>query len=282
MKFPLLLLSLALSPALTPAASPSPLDRDNLVAWCIVPFDATHRTPEQRAEMLVDLGVKRYAYDWREEHIPTFEREIVAAQKHGIEFFAFWRGHPAAFALFQKYAIHPQIWQTLPRPPATLDQADKIEAAVAGLIPLAQETAVLGCPLGLYNHGGWSGEPDNLIAVCQRLRELGHDHVGIVYNFHHAHEHIANWATLFPRLQPYLLCLNLNGMVTGGDKRDQKIVPLGQGDHEAAMLQVVIASGYTGPIGVLDHLPETDSKITLQRNLAGLNRLRAKSATATP
>ena len=47
--------------------------RDNLVAWCIVPFDAKKRTPEQRAEMLARLGIKQFAYDWRDEHLPTFD-----------------------------------------------------------------------------------------------------------------------------------------------------------------------------------------------------------------
>ena len=31
-------------------ASRSPFARDNLAAWCIVPFDAAKRTPAERAE----------------------------------------------------------------------------------------------------------------------------------------------------------------------------------------------------------------------------------------
>ena len=45
-------------------------ERDNLVAWCIVPFDAKKRGPEERAEMLHRLGFLRFAYDWRDEHLP--------------------------------------------------------------------------------------------------------------------------------------------------------------------------------------------------------------------
>ncbi len=41
---------------------------DNLVAWCIVPFDAEERSPEQRALMLDELGFKKMAWDWRMEH----------------------------------------------------------------------------------------------------------------------------------------------------------------------------------------------------------------------
>jgi hypothetical protein len=39
-------------------------DRQNLTAWCVVPFDAKTRGPEQRAEMLQRLGFKNFAYDW--------------------------------------------------------------------------------------------------------------------------------------------------------------------------------------------------------------------------
>ena len=54
--------------------------RSNLVAWCIVPFDANKRGPEERAQMLNRLGIQKMAYDWRAEHIPTFEAEIDACR----------------------------------------------------------------------------------------------------------------------------------------------------------------------------------------------------------
>src|SRR5689334_1304220 len=52
--------------------------RTNLLAWCIVPFDTQKRGPEERAQMLDDLGIKKLAYDWRAEHIPTFDAEVSA------------------------------------------------------------------------------------------------------------------------------------------------------------------------------------------------------------
>ena len=33
--------------------------KENLMAWCIVPFDACERNPEQRATMLNELGMLR-------------------------------------------------------------------------------------------------------------------------------------------------------------------------------------------------------------------------------
>ena len=92
-------------------------DRKNLVAWCIVPFDGKNRGPAERAEMVKRLGLSRVAYDWRGNHVATFEQEILEYKKHGIEYFAFWGTHDQAFALFAKYDLHPQIWQTSCRRP---------------------------------------------------------------------------------------------------------------------------------------------------------------------
>ncbi len=242
------------------------LRRENLVAWCIVPFDATKRSPAERAVMLKDLGIGRSAYDWRSEHVASFEQEIVEYKKQGIEFFAFWSTHEKAFELFEKHEIHPQIWQTL-RDPGGDDATAKVESAAQQLLPLAQRTKTMGCPLGLYNHGGWGGEPKYMVAVCQRLHELGHEHVGIVYNFHHGHGHIKDWADAFALMKPYLLCLNLNGMNASGQP---KILGIGKGEHELEMIRVVAESDYDGPIGILDHRNELDTRESLQENLDGL------------
>ncbi|MFO7973472.1 MAG: sugar phosphate isomerase/epimerase, partial [Candidatus Hydrogenedentota bacterium] len=60
------------------AARPRVFARENLVAWCVVPFDANKRGPEGRAAMLKRLGFTKLAYDWRAEHVPEFEAEIKA------------------------------------------------------------------------------------------------------------------------------------------------------------------------------------------------------------
>src|SRR5580704_2271075 len=65
-------------------------DRDNLVAWCIVPFDAKKRTPSERVEMLKKLGFTKFAYDWRAEHLPTFDEEVRLLKKANIELTAVW------------------------------------------------------------------------------------------------------------------------------------------------------------------------------------------------
>src|SRR5688572_8356340 len=64
--------------------------KDNLVAWCVVPFDSVDRTPEQRATMLDELGFKQFAYDWRLKHLPTFPDEIKSLKDHDIKLTSVW------------------------------------------------------------------------------------------------------------------------------------------------------------------------------------------------
>jgi hypothetical protein len=244
--------------------------KDKLVAWCIVPFDAKQRGPAARAEMLQRLGLKRVAYDWRAKHVKEFEEEILQYKKHGLEFFAFWSAHEAAFALFEKHKLHPQIWNTLRSPKADSQEA-RVTAAAKAMLPLVERTKKLGCKLGLYNHGGWGGEPENLVAVCVYLRKHhAAKHVGIVYNFHHGHGHIAGFEKSLRLMKPFLLCLNLNGM---NDGAKPKILQLGRGRHEAAMIATIRKVGYTGPIGILDHRSDTDTEIALRENLKGLQKI---------
>ncbi len=65
-------------------------DKDNLLAWCIVPFDALERSPEQRARMLQELGIPALAYDYRDAHLPSFPEEIRMLKDHQIELRAVW------------------------------------------------------------------------------------------------------------------------------------------------------------------------------------------------
>jgi sugar phosphate isomerase/epimerase len=258
-----------------PAEGESIYARGNLAAWCIVPFDASKRGPAERAAMLNRLGFTKIAYDWRPEHIPTFEAEILALKKQGIEFFAFWSplspnpGYESMMALIAKHAIKPQIWMIPPAAPAQ-PQKERVALNAQAMLPYVRRAKELGCKFALYNHGGWAGDPDNLIAMTKWLRENADaDQIGIVYNFHHGHEHLAQIPAAFERMLPYLYCVNLNGMTQGG----AKILPLGQGQEDLKILQMIADSGYTGPIGILDHRGEVDAEKSLRANLDGLKGL---------
>ncbi len=255
--------------------------RDNLVAWCIVPFDAQRRTPEQRAAMLDRLGIRQLAYDWRAEHIPTFATEIETLKRHGIKLTAFWfpttldNDARTILALLKQHGVRTQFWVMggggLTHSAA--EQRERVAAEAARIRPIAEAAAKIGCTVELYNHGGWFGEPENQIAIIKQLKL---PNVGIVYNLHHGHEHLSRFPELLKQMLPYLHALNLNGMMKNGALVDgQIILPLGQGDYDLGLLKLIRASGYRGPIGILNHTGE-DAEGRLHDNLDGLDWLVAQ------
>ena len=106
-----------------------------------------------------------------------------------------------------------------------------------------------------------------MIDIAKRTEETG-----IVYNFHHGHEHLAQMPADFNAMVPHLHCVNLNGMAVDGEK----ILPLGDGENDLALLNMVVDSGYKGPVGLLDHRPEMDAEESLRQNLDGLKCLLAE------
>ena len=262
-----------------PAAEPL-YDQKNLAAWCIVPFDNQKRTPEQRATMVAKMGITKVAYDWRAEHVAEFEQEILAYKKHGIEYFAFWSQHDEAFRLFEKYKLHPQIWMMMSGKGET--QEAKVKSAAEGLLPALAKAAKIGSSVAIYNHGGWGGEPENMVAVCMYLRQYHRiGNVGIVYNLHHGHDHLARLDEALKLMLPHLLCVNLNGMDLDGDAKGRKILPIGAGTQDLKVLRQVRASGYAGVIGILNHTQE-DAEGRLLDNLDGLKWLVPQLDDAPP
>lgn len=268
---------LSLLPASALAADPPKANnfgQDNLVAWCIVPFDAKKRGPAERVEMLQKLGFKKYAYDWRAEHLPSFDKEVALLKKANIELTAVW--FPANLGadakklleVIKKHDVKTQLWITMGEPTGA-DKAAKVESAAKVIKPIAEEAAKLGSTVALYNHGGWFGEPENQVAIIEALKLKN---VGIVYNQHHGHDHFDKFPELLKLMKPHLLALNLNGSIKGGDKAGKKIVPLGAGELDVKLLTVIRDSGYTGPIGILGHTND-DAAERLADNLDGLKWL---------
>ncbi len=253
---------------------------ENLVAWCIVPFDAKKRGPEERAEMLDRLGIKRFAYDYRAEHVPTFDAEMEAIRKHHIELTAWW--FPTTLndearlilGVIERSGFHPQLWVMGGGEPvkSTAEQAARVEAEAARIRPIAEAAAKIGCKVALYNHGGWFGDPDNQVAI---LKKLDLPNTGIVYNFHHGHADIERFPALWKRIQPYVLAVNINGMVPGGDTSGKMILPVGSGTNEVAMLRVIKESSWFGPVGILNHTDD-DAETRLKGNLEGAARVRTE------
>jgi hypothetical protein len=284
----LMLLS-ALVLVMLPAAKAAPpkapgagqvFSRDNLVAWCIVPFDVKKRGPEERAQMLRELGITKFAYDWREEHVSSFDEEMNACKRHRIALQAFWMPYgpdPATnkhyveiFSLLKRHHIKTQLWWSYGSSDDSLihlTQAERV-AAVGNMVRrMAEDAANIGCTVGLYGHGGWFGEPENQLSILEYVKR---PNAGIVYNFNHAEEQIDRFPSFFPRILQHLIALNIAGLQNG---RPGKVVPVGRGDSEREMMKLIGQSSYNGPIGIINENTDPDAETGLLMNIDGLKKI---------
>ncbi len=274
MRYPILLL-LFVYPVFTFSVEPKPFAPENLTAWCIVPFDAKKRGPEERVAMLKRLGFSRYAYDWRAEHLPSFDKELELLKKEKIALQGVW--FPATIGpdgetilvLLKKHKLETELWVMLPQPDSKLNQEGKVKTTAALLSALAKKVATQGCRIGVYNHGGWAGEPENMVAV---VKACGEKNVGIVYNLHHGHDHLAKFDDYLKLMAPYLYSISLNGMEVGGDKKGKKLLVISDGHEDRSVLKSIVASGYAGPFNILGHTDD-DVEDRLTDNLAGLKHI---------
>jgi len=260
-------------------ADPDIFNRDNLVAWCIVPFDAMNRTPEERAIMLKDMQISQFAYDYRDSHLASFKEEIHALKNHRISLRAVWlwvepegerllnRTNETVLEVLQKTGTRTELWVSFPGWVFRGSDEENLQKAVKALTEIIVRAEETGCTVALYNHGDWFGEPENQVRI---IEAIGSEKLRMVYNFHHGHHHMDQFEALFNLMVPYLSAVNINGMSAGGPK----IITLGEGNRELEMLKIIKASGYRGPIGIIGHTDGEDIRNVLERNLKGLERLK--------
>lgn len=254
--------------------------KSNLAAWCIVPFDAKHRGPEERAKMLDDIGITKLAYDWRDKDIPTFDQELNALNKYNIKLEAFWMmsgldpenntSVQKIFEFLERNHVKTQLWlmMTLHGDEFNaLGQEGKVALMAKQIRYIANRAEKIGCKVGLYNHEGWYGEPENQLAIIDYLKL---PNVGMVYNFHHARLQHERFPEFFSKIKPHLYAVNIAGLKTGDV---DKFYRVGQGDVETEMIKLVWESGYNGTIGILNHDEKEDAKKGLLDEMEGLKKI---------
>lgn len=252
--------------------------KNNLIAWCIVPFDNKNRSPEERAQMLSKLGINKLAYDWREKHVPSFDDELNALKKHNITLQSFWyysgpnpendKNFETIIELLKRHKVKTQIWTMITgiKDLDRMTQQQKIEAVSKPVKYIADKAAEAGSTVGLYNHGGWFGEPENELAIIEYLKL---PNLGMVYNFSHSEEQIHRFPEFYPKILPYLYAINLTGLQGG---IPAKVVPVGKGNIEYKMMKIIEQSAYSGPIGIINEDFAPDAEDGLKMNMEGLKK----------
>ena len=259
--------------------SESLVPKDKIYAWCIVPYDSLNRTPVERIKMLKELGIDKYAYDWRNDDQKDTKQELLLAKENNITVKSLWMwidsqwdtinklnpSNEKIFNIIEEANYKGQIWVSFHSNYfENLTDSLAVDKGVEMISYLNNRAKKLDCSLALYNHGDWFGEPKNQIKI---IKELPEANIGLVYNFHHAHHQVDAFPTLLEDMLPYLQAVNLSGIKKGGPK----ILPIGQGHHELEMLKLLQAKGYAGEYGILGHVEDADVKEVLKENLKGLH-----------
>ena len=207
-------------------------------------------------------------------HLPGFPDELDELAKHHIQLDGVWfpdgLNADARFILdnLAKHNVKTQLWVNSGGYDQPTQEA-RVAAAVERMGVVAVAAGKIGCTLCVYNHGGWFGEAENQIAIVQGLKAAGVENVGIVYNLHHAFAEIDRFDELFPKLLPYLVAVNLNGMSKIPASAGEPVVPVGQGELDVHLLKTIRDSGFSGPIGIINESNE-DAEGRLLDNLDGI------------
>ncbi len=259
--------------------------RNNLVAWCTIPYDSKKRNSEERAVMLKELGFTSFAYDWRDKDLPNMETELATLKKYGIQLKSAWfwvnggsgnildPANETILQTLQKTNTQTELWISFPASYFEgITEEEKINKGVKTLQCIHDRAAKIGCSLALYNHEDWFGEPENEVKI---IKASGLKDVGIIYNFHHGQKQMDDFDNILKVTKPYLKTVNINGMRTNAPQNTEGpiIIPVGQGDRELGLLKKLKASGFSGSIGIIGHTEGEDVKVVLQRNLEGLKKL---------
>ncbi|GAA4813256.1 sugar phosphate isomerase/epimerase family protein [Litoribaculum gwangyangense] len=251
---------------------------EDIYAWCIVPFDSVNRNPEERINMLKKLDLTKYAYDWREEDLENMATELRLANKNKIDIIAIWmwidnqrdsigklnKSNKKVFDIIKEVGYKGEIWVSFHANFfENLTDSLSIQKGAKMIDFISNQAEKMDCKIGLYNHGDWFGEPENQIKI---IKALPNRNLGIVYNFHHAQNHIDTFSEIVEIMLPYLWHVNLNGMKRNGPK----ILPIGKGDQEMEMITSLKEKGYKGDYGILGHVENADVELILRANLNGL------------
>lgn len=253
-----------------------------LYPWCIVAYDSLERTPSERILMLKEMGFTKYAYDWRDKHLDEMATELTLAKKNDIEVISVWlwlnakrdslgKLSPAnerIFDIVKDLQLKTTLWVSFSNNFfEDLTQEQSMNRAIEMLKFVNKKADALGCKIALYNHKGWFGDPNNQVEIIKALPEYN---LSMVYNFHHAHNYLNEFPEIVKKIKPYLSAVNLNGMQKDGPK----ILPIGEGEFEKEMFQLLTDEGFNGPWGLLGHVENADVKKVLEKNIKGYRSLK--------
>ena len=246
--------------------------------------------------MLRAMGVTKIIWDWRDEHIDTFDAELDALRQNNIELSGIWTPSPMPAFEEPEYPSRfgvvatriktliteaarrghtPDLWTQIafggpgaPSAPSEhFHRAEVMRAAdhLTGLVRLARGH---GMCVVLTNHGGWAGEPRTLIDIVTELAQRGLGNVGIGFRLQHAHHLIADLDHHIATMSEHLVAVMLSGADAGAELTGRVILPFGAGSRDRWVTHALLESGWQGQL-VVHAVGNDDSEARLLDSLEG-------------
>lgn len=255
--------------------------RENLFAWCVASHDPETVSAAERAAVLSQLGFRAYAWGNRmatSEHLARFDRELDELSKRDIRLlgrFIMATPDESEISMLLDHmtarSVRPQLWVTGAGEPvhSAAEQEERLREETRRLQPLLSAAQARGFRVSLYNHADWFGQPWNRLALIARLADEGFNDVGTVQTLHWAGPYLDRMEEVFAALKPHLDAVVLSGNAAGGCDPAREIRPVGAGSEDVRVLGALARSGWTGPVGLLNHTAHP-SEARLRDNLDGL------------
>jgi len=246
--------------------------------------------------MLRAMGVTKIIWDWRDEHIDTFDAELDALRQNQIELSGIWTPspmpafeepeYPSRFGVVStriktliseaaRRGYTPDLWTQIAfastgmtsTPSEHVHRAEVMRAAdhLTGLVRLARGH---GMCVVLTNHGGWAGEPRTLVDIVTELARRGLGNVGIGFRLQHAHHLIADLDHHIATMSEHLVAVMLSGADAGAELTGRVILPFGAGSRDRWITHALLESGWQGQL-VVHAVGNDDSEARLLDSLEG-------------
>ncbi len=261
-------------------------------ALCMDTHDSKHRTLEEQAQLLKELGYDGAAHLWADK----VKERLATLDAAGLKLFQIYIQVNVAPG---KEGFDPKLRDVFPllkgrdvmvallmsgRPPSDMAGDDRAVAIIREIADLAQDS---GTRIVLYPHSG-----DWLERVEDALRLVGkadRKNVGVMFNLCHwlKVDKEENLKPLLTAAAPHLFAVSIHGADHAVDIQSGKgnwIQPLDSGAFDLyALLKLLNEVGYRGPVGLQCYGIQGDARDHLARSISAWKKLSERlAAPVTP
>ena len=260
-------------------------------AFCMDTHDSQHRTLEQQAQLLKELGYDGAGHLWLDD----LAERIKTLDAAGLKLFQVYFGVDLASA-DKPYDL--RLRESLPLlkgrdtmlallisglPPADQKGDPKAVEIIQQIADVARES---GVRVVLYPHSGdWLERVEDAVRLVKKAER---PNVGVMFNLCHwlKVDDERNLKPLLTLAMPYLWAVSIHGADRGEDIHTGKgnwIQPLDSGAYDIqAFLKTLLDLGYKGPIGLQCFGIPGDARDHLTRSIKAWRALGQRLSAPTP